>query len=197
MAKGKPFEECVHALEYVTYLRNILIYDKISNNRLRIYFKDEQIAKPVTKNHKTIKVLEIDIQIRPLIMLSRRIIISNASPEIPNIFIENALRNVGLKPVSTINFLSVGLKKPKFEHALSSRRYVYVACEFDTLAKTTTIEYEGLIRRICLTGDSIYCTYRRKYGHSAEVCRFKEKYEQITTDFVNLNQIYKANLHTY
>lgn len=191
MTDNIPSEAYVYALAEVTDPRNIISYDKISNNRLRIYLKDKQTAEHITKNYKTIKVQQENIQIRRLLILSKRIIISNASPEIPHIFIENELKRLGLNPVSSINFLRAGLKKPNFEHILSSRRCLYVANDFNTLPDTTLIEYEGLLHRIFITDDSVYCTYCRRYGHPIEKCKFKEKDEQIKEDYVNLNQLNK------
>lgn len=167
-------EEYVYAMANITDPQNIINYSKISYGRIRIYFKNKQIVEEITTKNKTIKINDIDIPIRPLLIPSKRIIISNACPEIPHEIIEKALNQLGLKTVSSMFFLRAGLRKPGFEHILSARRCVYVAHDFESLPETTTVQYEESEHRIFITDDSEFCTHCKKHGHLVEICKYKQ-----------------------
>lgn len=157
---GIEAEEYVYAIGIIIGPQNLTNYSKISNGRIRIYLKSKSLVEQITTTYKTLKINNIDVQIRPLQMRSTRIIIANASPEIPHALIEQALMKLGLKPTSAMIFLRAGLKKPGYEHILSSRRCVYIASDFIYLPETTTVLYEESEHRIFLADDSAFCTVK-------------------------------------
>lgn len=81
-------EQYVYALAEITDSLNIVNYSKISNGRIRIYLKNKTLVDKITTENKFIKVNDIEIPIRPLKTRSKRLIISNACPEIPRALIE-------------------------------------------------------------------------------------------------------------
>lgn len=186
--EGIETEEYVYALANITDSKNIVNFSKISNGRIRIYLKNKTIAEEITTNYKTINVQNIDVPIRPLQLKSKRIIISNACPEIPHSLIETALIKLGLTPTSTMIFLRAGLKKPGFEHVLSSRRCVYVKNETELIPETTTLIYEDSEHRIFIADDSTFCTYCKKHGHTIEECKFKKMNENTENNANNNDQ---------
>lgn len=176
--EGIELDQYVYTLGDILGPQNITNVSKISNGRLRIYLKSKELVDQTTNQYKTIKVLDNDVQIRPLQIKAKRIIIGNASPEIPHTLIEDALKQIGLKPTSSIIFLRAGLKKQGYEHILSSRRSVYIIDDFEHLPETTTINYDGTEHRIFISDDSMYCTFCKKHGHKLEECKFKKINEE-------------------
>lgn len=186
---GIDAEEYVYALGEITNPTNIINFSKISNQRIRIYLKDKDIAQTITNTYKTIKVLNQDIHIRPLSIQSKRLVISGATPEMPNQLIINELKRLGMNPTSSMNFLRAGLKKPNFEHILSAKRCIYISkdSEQNTIPETTMIEFEGSYFRLFLSDDSLFCLLCKKHGHDTSTCRNKSQQNQ-PNDQTNQNE---------
>lgn len=193
--EGIEPEEYVYALGELINSKDIVNYSKISNGRIRIYLKNETLVEQITNKYKTIKVNNSDIDIRPLLIKSTRIIISNACPEIPHALIEDALVKLGLKPNSAMIFLRAGLKKPGFEHILSSRRCVYIASDYDTLPNTTTINYENTEHRIFIADDSAYCIHCKKHGHVIDECKTKRTIDETVKNTKNNTSNQQQQIH--
>lgn len=176
-----PTEDYLIALTNITEHQNIIYSGKMSKNRLCVYFKHKIIAETITKNHKTIQVQNENINIRPLITPSRRLIISNARPSVPDDIIINTLKQFGLQPTSELYFLRAGLKRPELSHILSFRRCLYIQnIENQDIPETTVIEHGGVTHRIFISEDLEQCTICKRHGHSSEICRFKNN--QITPE---------------
>lgn len=171
-------EDYVYAFAEYTDPKNILYCSKLSNNRICIFFKDKTIVDDITKTHKYIIVDNKAIKIRPVVNPTKRLIISNACATIPHECITIELVRLGLKPVSEMNFLRAGFKRPEFAHVLSFRRSIYITDNNEQIPETTTITHDNIIHRIFISGDNEYCTFCKKHGHKIELCRFKIQYEQ-------------------
>jgi hypothetical protein len=79
------------ALNKITDATNIISASRISNNRFCIFLKSLQIANDIINKHSAIFIDSIEIPIRKLINSSKRIILSNVYPAIPNNIIIEAL----------------------------------------------------------------------------------------------------------
>jgi hypothetical protein len=79
------------ALNKITDSINIIFASRISNNRFCIFLKSQQIANDIINKHSAIHIDNIEIPIRKLINPSKRIILSNVYPTIPNNIITGAL----------------------------------------------------------------------------------------------------------
>ncbi|KAH0540244.1 hypothetical protein KQX54_014996 [Cotesia glomerata] len=78
---------------------------RIANNRVCIYLSTKEVADNLIENHKTVKVRDTDIYIRPLISRNKRLILSNVPPIIPNDVIIAKLKESKINPVSNISTL--------------------------------------------------------------------------------------------
>lgn len=189
---GIPQEDYLIALTNLTDPQNLIYASKLSKNRLCVYFKDKSSADQITKNQSYINVLNQNIKIRPLITPSRRLIISNVRPSVPDSIITNVLNQFGLQPTSALYFLRAGVKTATIAHILSFRRCVYIQnIENQEIPEAATFEYGGLNHTIIITEDSEVCSICKKPGHNPEVCRFKNT---VSTQKPP-NQISDNNIH--
>lgn len=93
------------ALNKITDATNIISASRISNNRFYVFLKSQQITNDLINKHSAIYIDNIEIPIRKLINPSKRIILSNVYPAIPNNIIIEALVNLDVKITSPITAL--------------------------------------------------------------------------------------------
>nr|CAI5837541.1 unnamed protein product [Callosobruchus analis] len=99
-----------------------------------------------------------------------RLVISNICPTVPNGVIEDLMKSHGIKLLSRITYLRVGMPEAEYAHVLSFRRVVYIAPSEVTIPDTTTLSFEGTTYRIFLSTDGINCSYCQQPGHSQLQC---------------------------
>ncbi|KAF0764435.1 Reverse transcriptase domain-containing protein [Aphis craccivora] len=111
--------------------------DKTSNTTKTLFVinppRQLMIALPAVNRHsrkildsllesiQTITINDQLIQIRRLINSSKRIVISNVCPSIPNQVITDVLKNINITPVSEIAYLKADINIDGYEHILSFR----------------------------------------------------------------------------
>lgn len=118
--------EYVTAISKITPAENIQFVSRISNNRFCVFFKSQAVVENLLKTHSSIHVNEIEIPIRRLINASKRIIVSNVYPTIPNQDKINALHELGIKTTSQISHMKAGFTSEEFSHIFSFRRQIYI-----------------------------------------------------------------------
>lgn len=112
------------------------------------------------ENTKFIKINENEIQIHRLINPSKRIVISNVCPSIPNEKILNALQNCNITSISQINYIKAGVNMGGYDHVLSFRRQMYVNnTDIPKLPRSILINQDETQFRIFLTDEKITCFF--------------------------------------
>jgi hypothetical protein len=78
---------------------------------------------------QSIKINDQLIHIRRLVNQAKRIVISNVCSSIPNLVIEDSLKQIDIIPTSQINYQKAGIKIEGYEHIMSFRRQMYIKYE--------------------------------------------------------------------
>lgn len=161
--------------------KNIIFASRISNDRVCMYLSSVQTVENLITKYKSININGINIGIRKLITPSKRVIISNVCPSIPHEIVEEALKKVGLKLVSSLSFLRAGFQDDEYNHILSFRRHVYVTPDEQIqLTPSLVINYEDTNYRIFLTYDDLTCFICGRQGHISSTCSAQQPAESQT-----------------
>ncbi|CAH1111563.1 unnamed protein product [Psylliodes chrysocephalus] len=80
--------------------KHISFASRISNNGICIYLANSNLFDDLLKSHASVTISNIIISIRRLVSPTKRIIISNISPYIPNDLAENGIKSLGLQLTS-------------------------------------------------------------------------------------------------
>lgn len=164
--------EYVIAISKIIPAENIQFVSRISNNRFCIFFNSQAIMENLLKTHPAIHVNGTEIPIRRLINASKRIILSNVYPTIPNHLILNALHEIGIKTTSQICHMKAGFATEQFAHILSFRRQVYINQDsVSKLPSSITVTLDNTTFRIFITDDTVTCFQCHKTGHFSSQCK--------------------------
>lgn len=112
------------------------------------------------------------IHIRRLVNQAKPIVISNVCPSIPNLAIEDALKQIDIISTSLINYLKTGIKIEGYEHIMSFRRQMYIKHEdHSKLPSSTLITINDSQYRIIFTDDNLTCFLCKASGHTSNNCK--------------------------
>lgn len=173
-----PNEEYMLSLiEYVPG-NAVLFSSRMSNNRLCVYLDSKKTVDNLVSKHEEILVKNKHVKIRRLINPSRKLLISNVCPIIPNSVIEETLiQKVGLKLTSSIAFVKAGYSDSRLQHVFSFRRTVFFTTENEDeidkiyIPDSLVIEYDNEEYRIFFSTDkNMQCFLCKKNGHAAKKC---------------------------
>ncbi|CAD6217965.1 GSCOCG00011410001-RA-CDS [Cotesia congregata] len=155
---------------------NIPHLSRIANNRICIYLSTKEVADNLIENHKTVKVRDTDIYIRPLISRNKRLILSNVPPIIPNDVIIEKLKESKINPVSNISTLHAGLNIPGYQHILSFRRQVFIKSEeANNIPTLWKIDFDDTSYYVYLSLDTMLCFNYKEEGHLAKASPINAK----------------------
>jgi len=145
----------------------------MSNNRFCVYFNDKNTVDLLIKNHPIIKLNDLTpIKIRRLVNPTKRIIISNVSPAIPNDKMFAELQNRNIQLLSPITHINAGFNIKDLAHILRFRRQVYINHEdFHKIPESLLIKAENELHRIFLTDDTLTCYKCKLTGHTSKLCK--------------------------
>jgi hypothetical protein len=164
--------EYVIAISKIIPAENIQFVSRISNNRFYIFFNSQAIMENLLRTHPSVHVNDTEIPIRRLINASKRIILSNVYPTIPNHLILNALHEIGIKTTFHISNMKVGFATEQFAHILSFRRQVYINQDsVSKLPNSITVTLENTTFRIFIIDDTVICNQCHKTGHFSSQCK--------------------------
>lgn len=164
-------EDYLMALGQIVQPKNIIFSSKLSNNRICIYFSNEQLVEDFMNNHGRIMIKDQYLNARRLVTPSERLLLSNVCPSIPHTVIESQLYAHGIKPISPLTFLRISSQTPEFQHILSFRRQTYISPPNNiTIPESILISFEQTTYRIFLTLDKQSCYVCKQNGHLAANC---------------------------
>ncbi|CAG9760177.1 unnamed protein product [Ceutorhynchus assimilis] len=111
-------------------------------------------------------------------LLNPDALLLNVCPTIPHAMLEDQLKKLGLKLVSPITFLRIGVNNPEYSHILSFRRQVYVAPPADLeVPSSILITQDNTSYRIFLSQDGMSCFECKQSGQIASQCPNKSNQE--------------------
>ena len=177
----------IKQIDYVTAIskiipaKNIQFVSRISNNRFCVFFNSQTVMENLLKIQSSIQVNGIEIPIRRLINSSKRIILSNVYPTIPNQLIIDALHELGIKTVSQMSHMRAGFANEQFSHILSFRRQIYISHDsVSKLPSSITVTIDNTTFRIFITDDTVTCFQCHQTGHFSSQCTNKPNPINIT-----------------
>lgn len=151
--------------------KQISFASRISRNRICIFLSSKQNVDEIVNNHGKIEIEGRTVTIRRLISPAKRIILSNVCPSIPHELLENALRDAGCVPVSSMTFLRANIEDDEFSHILSFRRQIYIKPDDDlVLPPFVTITLDNTDHRIFIGTGEMLCFLCKELGHKADQC---------------------------
>ncbi|KAL6256675.1 hypothetical protein P5V15_012792 [Pogonomyrmex californicus] len=122
-------KEYILAVGNIVKPNNIRFASRISNNRICFYLADVFIIQSLTRIKTNVNIKSHALTIRPLILESKRVLLSNVCPSIPHDVIINKLTDLGIKCTLAVSFIKAGISESGFSHILSFRRQVYISPE--------------------------------------------------------------------
>ncbi|XP_078053412.1 uncharacterized protein LOC144478913 [Augochlora pura] len=168
--EGTPVKEYATAIGKIINPNAIRFISAISNNRICIYLDSKNTVTELINKQPRITINNTQVEIKPLITPSQRIILSNVSPTIPHEIIEKFFKQNNVRMTSKISFLRAGLQEPCYTHVLSFERQVYVNPE-DTgkIPESFTVIHDKRQYGINATRDKLNCFRFNQEGHVAKV----------------------------
>ena len=137
---------------------NMRYISRISHSRICIYLNSEENATKLIDTHKYVNINNTRIEIRPLISTSKRIIISNVNPTIPNTLIETKLAEFNITKKSQITELKTGLHDIGYTYLLCFKRQLYIDQEdVNKLPDSLPIVHENITYWIYISTKKLSC----------------------------------------
>lgn len=184
---GFTVKDYVSEIIKITDKENIRFVSRISNGRVCIYLPSKKIADELVEQRQKIKIGDTEINISPLKLPSKRIIISNVYPEIPHYLIEKELNERQIRMESNISFIRAGMPDLGIQHAFSFRRQVYINQEdVDKIPKSIPITFEDMQYWIILSTDGLSCFICKGVGHLAKHCPTNSQQNSIIPEIPSL-----------
>ncbi|KAL1497341.1 hypothetical protein ABEB36_008323 [Hypothenemus hampei] len=121
--------------------KNITFASRISNNRICIvYLSSKEAVDQLYNLCPFISIDNVEINFCRLIAPSKRIIIYNISPSIPQKVAELAIKDLGFNLTFPISFMKASIPGDDYSYILSFRRQVYIAPPTDNFHLQTSVQ---------------------------------------------------------
>lgn len=168
---GMSIKDYATAISKLTGSTAIRFISKIANNRICVYLDSKNSVNKLLAIHNNIEIKNKILSIRPLIIPTQRIIISNVPPIVPHYIIEEIFKKNNIRLCSKISFLRAGLTDAEFSHILSFRRQIYVNVDDAKLIpESFMVSFEDTNYRLFATSDKLICFICKNDGHIAKNC---------------------------
>lgn len=172
--------------------KHIIAASRVSNNKIIVFLANKNMVNDIVHTHEGITIGQHFIKARKLNSSSRKIILSNVSPIIPNTVIEQYLKNnLQLQLASHISLLRVQPQNEEFSHIISWRRQVYTNTSNKTkLPDSFLLNYNDRNYRIFMTIDELICFRCHETGHKGDDCSLNTEIDQHS---LSINSAYQAH----
>lgn len=161
-------EECSLAVAELVGPENIASASRM-NRAVVIFIKSVDLANALVLSGIVIK--DTFHTVMPLNLPSKKIVISNVPPFLPDDMLERELARHG-KLVSKISKIPLGCKSPLLKHVVSFRRQAYMIINNgDALNLTLRFKFDGADYVVFVTSDTVMkCFVCSEIGHLARTC---------------------------
>lgn len=165
--------------DYLTAIRqklpensSVTHISRITKGRVGFFVESVKTAEYLlTAENNILTVCGRNTFIRPLYEKAKRVIISNVSPILPNKYILQKLRDMGVIPKSKITLVKAGSQDPENKNVHSWRRQMFVdADDVDKLPGSATFNYMDINFHIFFTTQSMTCFFCKEAGHLVKNC---------------------------
>ncbi len=115
-------EDCLIAVSNAVGAQNILSASRM-NKAVVIFLRQTSMVNDLVEHGLSVK--DVYVPVLPLSNPSKKVVLSNVPPFIPNDTLERMLVRYG-KLMGPIKMISLGLKNPELKHIMSFRRQTYM-----------------------------------------------------------------------
>ena len=171
-----PINEYLRAFATKIEAAKILFISRISQQRVCVYVDSTKTAQELIKEENNVlTVMGYNTIIRPIQEKSRRVVISNVSPLLPNKSIIQKLKESGITPKSNITLIRAGINEAAFKHVASFRRQVYISpTDVPKLPGNILLSHRinniDMVFQIYLSAETISCFHCKERGHIERHC---------------------------
>jgi hypothetical protein len=154
---GFTIEEYLRKIADTIGGRNIKYASRLSGGRICVYLGTEALVKQIC-TPGGISINDTFIQCRPYIIASKRVVLSNVLPDIPDESLIPSLLTFG-KTTSPISKLSISTTHPDLKHIKTFRRLVcMIIPHMEKMPDTFNVEHDGVSYAIYVTSDDVTYT---------------------------------------
>lgn len=169
--EGIDVKDYIFALAKLVPPSSILFGSRIANLRVCIYLDSSKTADNLIEVSKTVQVKDQVLPIKPLVTRNKRVVLSNVCPVIPHYVITDKLEELGIKAMTSLTFMKIGISEPGYSHILSFRRQLYISPEDEEkLPSSFQVYHEDIGYWIYTSTDSLKCFICNNTGHIAKNC---------------------------
>ena len=177
--EGLTVEDYAVAIGNIVEPINVRYISRISRGRICLYLSSKTIAENLITNIVKVNIKQHTLQIKPLVSVSKRVIISNVDPIIPSSLILQELEKLDINPKSSISELKAAINAPGYGHVHSFRRQIYIdPNEIEKLPANLKLHFNDSIFWIYFSIDKLTCFLCKEEGHLARHCKNSEYSKQ-------------------
>uniref|UniRef100_A0A8D8RS72 Uncharacterized protein n=1 Tax=Cacopsylla melanoneura TaxID=428564 RepID=A0A8D8RS72_9HEMI len=167
------------SIDYVSSISKIIGHENIAmisriNSNVRVIFHSPNLATDFCNANPIIKINNISMNVRPLMIPYKKIIVTGSGPWVPNSILTQVLRDNQI-PVTPIQFCRLGLDDPRYKHILTENRFCFLDVGVKTFELPNYIDFlfNDEYQRIHLGFERTLCYFCRG-PHESVKCPSKE-----------------------
>lgn len=173
--------------------KSIIAASRISHQRICMYLASKKSVDTFIEQHAGIVVNSQFLSAKRLVEPSKKIILSNVHPCIPDTYILEALMQHGIRPTSALINMKVRIPEHnEFDHISSFRRFIFISDDKNVrLPGSLLIHFDNENYRIFISSNELYCFHCHLAGHISAECdsgMVGEKSDS-ATDVVDLSAV--------